>query len=306
MADLLSGLEALGLGKLKGLDIFGEEKSNTAAGDKPGAQAKAAEPVEEDFLLDKTFECPVCDKTFKAKIIKVGKAKLIGQDTDLRPHYGIVDVLKYDAVVCEHCGYAALTRYFKPGLLTSSQIKLIREGITKTFRGLSDNGKIYTYDDAIIRHKLVLASTVVKRAKVSEKSYTCLKIGWLIRAKYEEMISKHEGTPEEIKQLQQEELAFLDNAYKGFIDAFSKENFPMCGMDEWTLTYLTADLARRTGKQEEASRWCSKVITSREANDRIKEKARELKDSILGISEANKKAEAAKAAAAAGTAKKRI
>ncbi|MCQ2506140.1 MAG: DUF2225 domain-containing protein [Lachnospiraceae bacterium] len=305
MADLLSGLEALGLGKLKGLDIFGEEKSNAAAGGKPGEQVKAAEPVEEDFLLDKTFECPVCDKTFKAKIIKVGKAKLIGQDTDLRPHYSVVDVLKYDAVVCEYCGYAALTRYFKPGLLTSSQIKLIREGITKTFRGLSTgNDKTYSYDEAILRHKLVLASTVVKRAKVSEKSYTCLKIGWLIRAKYEEMISKHQGTAEEIKQLQQEELAFLDNAYKGFIDAFSKENFPMCGMDEWTLTYLTADLARRTGKTEEASRWCSKVITSREANDRIKEKARELKDSIIGVADANKKAEAAKAAALQNARKK--
>ena len=62
------------------------------------------------------------------------------------------------------------------------------------------------------------------------------------------------------------------------MEAFSKESFPMCGMDEITVTYLIADLARRTGKYEESSRWISRVLTSRDANERIKNKARDIKE----------------------------
>ena len=52
----------------------------------------------------------------------------------------------------------------------------------------------------------------------------------------------------------------------------------MCGMDEMTVTYMVAELARRIGKYEESSRWVSRVLTSREANDRLKDKARDIKE----------------------------
>lgn len=64
------------------------------------------------------------------------------------------------------------------------------------------------------------------------------------------------------------------------MEAFSKEPFPMCGMDELTLTYLTADLARRTGKYEDSLRMIARVLTSKEANERIKSKARDMKEMI--------------------------
>ena len=54
----------------------------------------------------------------------------------------------------------------------------------------------------------------------------------------------------------------------------------MCGMDEITVTYLIAELARRIGKYDESSRWISRVLTSREASERIKNKAREIKEMI--------------------------
>ena len=54
----------------------------------------------------------------------------------------------------------------------------------------------------------------------------------------------------------------------------------MCGMDETTLTYLVADLARQIGKYDESMRMIARVLTSREVNERIKEKAREMKDKI--------------------------
>ena len=54
----------------------------------------------------------------------------------------------------------------------------------------------------------------------------------------------------------------------------------MCGMDELTVTYLVAELARRAGRYDEAIRWISRVLTSRNASERIKEKARVVKDLV--------------------------
>lgn len=272
MGNLFSGLEKLGLGKLEKMDVFEEETEKKAPEGKP-AEPKVSE---EDLLFDKTYHCPVCDSDFHSKMIRTGKVKLLSQDSDLRPKYQLVDSLKYDALACPNCGYAALSRFFK--FMMPAQAKMIRDNISKNFSGLKPAGSTYTYDDALLRHQLALANTVVKKGKASEKAYTCLKIAWLCRGKAESLPKDTPDYDTQIKELQKEETELLANAYAGFNEAFAKEDFPMCGMDEMTLTYLVAELARRIGKYEESSRWVSRVLTSREANDRIKDKARDIKE----------------------------
>jgi uncharacterized protein (DUF2225 family) len=276
MANLFSGLEAFGLGKMSDLEVYApEDKSSKKPGD--GAESEEKKVVEADLIFDKSYTCPVCDKEFKAKTVKTGKVKLISADTDLRPKYQLVDSLKYDAIVCPHCGYSALNRFFN--YMTSAQAKLIKEQISSSFKGIGTDGEVFSYDDAIARHKLALVNTIVKKSKLSERAYTCLKTAWLLRGKAESLAAENgEANKDTIAQLQKEELEFLTNAYEGFLEAFSKELFPMCGMDENTMTYLVADLARRVGKYEESSRWISKVLIARDANERIKTKARELKE----------------------------
>lgn len=280
MSNLFSGLDALGLGPLENIDVYSSENTNGKAGGDKNVSSASAKPkmVEADVIFDKTFTCPVCDKEFKSKNVKTGKVKLLSADSDLRPKYQLVDSLKYDAVVCPYCGYAALNRFFN--YMTGAQAKLIKAQISANFKGISQDGDIYTYDDAIMRHKLALVSTIVKRGKTSEKAYTCLKLAWMYRGKAESLPSDTPDYDKVKKELTDEELDCIKNAYDGFLNAFSKETFPMCGMDENTVTYLAADLARRCGKYEEASRWISKVLTSRDANERIKTKAREIKDLI--------------------------
>lgn len=276
MSDLFSGMEAFGLGNLKNLDVFEHETSSNQAGGAMDSKSVKPQATEADLLFDKTYTCPVCDKEFKSKTVRTGKVKLISADTDLRPRYQLVDSLKYDAIVCPICGYGALSRYFN--YMTSSQAKFIKEQISANFKGVSYDGDIYTYDEAIARHKLALLSTVVKKSKASERAYNCLKIAWLYRGKRETLPATTKDYDKVVKKLEAEELAFIDKAYQGFMAAFSKEMFPMCGMDENTTTYLVADLARRSGKTDEAKRLLSKVLTSRDAKERIKAKARELKD----------------------------
>ena len=276
MAGILSGLEAFGLGKLSKMEVYEKEEEK----EKKGAEADTAHHTvsEVELIFDKSYTCPVCDKMFKAKNVKAGKVKLNSMDSDLRPKYQSMDSLKYDAVVCPNCGYAALNRFFN--YMTSVQAKLIKENISASFRGLPQEGEVYSYDDAIARHKLALVNTIVKRSKLSEKAYTCLKTAWLLRGKCETLPAETPDYMNVKKALQEEELEFLKNAYEGFQEAFSKEMFPMCGMDENTCTYLVGELARRLGHYEEASRWISRVLTARDANERIKAKAREAKELI--------------------------
>jgi uncharacterized protein (DUF2225 family) len=275
LANLFSGLEAFGLGNLSGIDIYEEKEKENA-----NKQNEASKPSfsEEDVIFDKTFNCPVCDSEFKSKTVKSGKVKLLSLDSDLRPVYQNMDPLKYDAIVCPSCGFAALNRFFK--YVTSAQSSLIKNNITAAFRGIKEPSGIYDYDDAIARHKLALVNAIVKKSKTSERAYTCLKTAWVIRGKAEHLPADLPDYKEQIAALEKEELDFISKAYVGFDEAFSKEDFPMCGMDENTITLLVAELARKTGKLDEASRWLSKVLISKDANDRIKQKARDIKEMI--------------------------
>ena len=275
MANLFAGLESLGLKIKKDINVFEQDKKE----ERQAAQGetKPKEISEESLLFDKTHKCPVCDSEFKCKMVRTGKAKLVSQDMDLRPKYQGIDPLKYDAILCPVCGYASLNRYFN--FVMSSQAKQIKEQISRTFKYTSENGKTYSYDEAITRHKMALLNTVVKRGKVSERAYTCLKLAWLFRGKREVMM-QGEYSKEEAKALYEEEKECLKNAHEGFVAAFSQEEFPMCGMDQYTVTFLVAELSRRIGEYEEAKRWVSKVLVARDANRRIKDKALALKESL--------------------------
>jgi hypothetical protein len=59
-----------------------------------------------------------------------------------------------------------------------------------------------------------------------------------------------------------------------------EENFPICGMDEVTFDYLVAALAYKAEKYDVAMRMLSGVSSSREATDRVKNKAYDLKQMV--------------------------
>lgn len=274
MAGILSGLAGLGLDNLENMDVF-EESKTEAEEQKKAAVVKVEE---KDLIYDKTFTCPVCDSNFPAKVMKTGKAKLIGTDTDLRPKYEGIDAVKYDVQLCPHCGYAALTRFFPN--ITSGQAKLIRENISQKVRLHPFEGEVYTYEEALERYKLTLANAVVKRAKASEKAYICLKSAWLLRG-YVEYLEESGDNTKNKAELSAQEEEYLLNAYNGFMEARQSESFPMCGMDEMTIDYLLAELAFRFKKYDVASKMVATILTSPSANSRTKDKARDLKDKIL-------------------------
>lgn len=277
MAGLLSGLEQFGLSNLESMDIFEAPKKAEEGEGGEGAAAPVAQ--EQDFLFDKSTKCPLCDSEFKARTVKGGKVKLLGSDLDLRPKYEQVDLLKYDVILCPHCGYASLSRFFK--YLTSPQAKNIQKTISATFKPREDDPEIYTYDDALERYKLALANAIVKQTKASEKAYVCLKTAWLLRSKAEHLDTAAPDYEAQKKQCQEEEDGFLKNALEGFLAARQTESFPMCGMDEATVDFLIAVTAMRFERYDVTSRLVSELIQSKTTNPRMKEKARDVKEMVM-------------------------
>ena len=273
---VFSGLSQLGLGKLAGMSLYEEEEKEKIVEKTKIEQEK--EVAEEELLLDKTFRCPVCDRQFKSKTVKVGKAKLLSVDSDLRAKYQTVDTNKYDCIACDTCGYAALSRFFDN--ITPVQQKLVRQNISPNFNGLSYEGNIYSYDEAILRFQLALANAVVKKSRASERAYICLKLAWLVRGKAENLNPGEMDYIAKKQALALEEQQYIENAYDGFRTAMQKEPFPICGMEEFTFLYLVAELARKNKDYDVAQKLAGEILISRNAKETVKNKTRELMDNI--------------------------
>lgn len=281
---LLSGLSNLGLGTLENADIYEAEEKEAEQKQEEAKQVVVFN--EADVLFDKSCECPVCGKSFTYRAVRTGKAKLVSQDIDLRPKYDKFDPLKYDVVVCDSCGYSVLARYIQP--LPQPIIKLLKDNVCGKVRGISNKG-VYSYDDAIQRYQLALACAIVKKAKDSEKAYICLKLAWVIRGKKESLSLDDPNYDEIMASLNADEQEAIKTAFEGFIAARQKESFPMAGMDELTVDYILAVLASRLQHFDISQKLIAAILTSKVANNRIKDRARDLKEQVKQEMEMAKK-----------------
>lgn len=241
--------------------------------------------LEEAFLLDRTVRCPMCDKVFHTKKVKSARARRIGADRDLRPHFEHIDPTKYDVDSCPFCGYTAVSRYFSGENITSVQRALLKEGVCDKFTSPATSEpelpRVYSYEEAISRYKRALYNALVKNARASERAYTCLKLSWLYRAKVLELESSGQKNVGAITEARAEEQKFYVQAYEGFVQAVATENPPICGMDQNSLDYLMAQMAFQIGKIQEASKIVSALLLSKTCGNKVKDMARDLKDEII-------------------------
>lgn len=273
---LFSGMDKFGLQDIKQDEIYADpNKKKAEAASDEGVKKPASET---DYLIDRTYTCPVCDAEFKSRTVKSHSVRQIGTDEDLRPKYQQLDSLKYEVIVCPHCGYGAHTRTFKN--IYDSQKKMVRETITPGFH-YSEPAGAYTYDDAIERYQIAFANAMAIKQIDSEKAYLCLRMGWTIRGKMESLNPQDPGYAEDVKQCREDENEALKLALDGFIAARTKEQPPFAGMDQSILDFMISVLAIRFGRTDVASKLISSLISSMTTNPRIKERARELKDKLV-------------------------
>ena len=214
-----------------------------------------------DSLYDKSYICPLCEKSFKSKTIKYGKNQLLTVDEDLYAHYALINPLLYDVIVCPSCGYSVSVKYLSPLMPKQKEwlSQHFKEGTSTTH--YSD---YTTLEEAIHKHKMALLACITRKGKVSEQANLTLHIAWL----YRDMGDKAQ------------ELTFLKRSYQGFVEAFSNENFPIAGMDETTTIYLIAILAYKTDNLDASKQYLSKLMTISPCPARIKERAHELKQKL--------------------------
>ena len=286
MANILSGLANLGLAGLENVNLY--ETEDKKAEPKPKEEPPVfKEHDEREYVFGKSHSCPVCYNDFKAPTVRQSKLRSKGADSDLRPRFAGIDPLKYDVIVCPKCGYAALGRFFDT--LTPPQAKLVKEGISRTFRSIRSPKDVYKYDDAFTNYQLALGNAVVKRGKASEKAYLCLKMAWLLRGKKEAWDSGYEpyqgdSYAKDVEELNQDELELLNNAVEGFMNARQTETFPMCGMDENTLDYIIAVSAMKVEKYDIVSQMLNSLLGKAGLNSRMKDMCIELKEQLKAVS----------------------
>lgn len=286
---ILSGLEKFGFKSADKMDLFEDENAKNAAKSGSGEQMKDEPPTEDFFLLDKMLTCPVCDKKFKTKMVKSGKAKRMEPDEDLRPRFQYIDILKYQISACPYCGYTAMDNQFEH--IMAGQRKLVRENVCVQFKSdLSHQEDVtYSYETAIERYQLALLNAVVKKGKASEKAYICLKTAWLYRGYAEELAEAETKDEKKIQECKASEEEYYKEAYEGFMKAISTEMFPMCGMEQSTVDYLMAYMSCHFKKYDSASRFVAEIITSHGASRKMKDKAVELKERIVAEYKSAKK-----------------
>ena len=276
--NLFSGLEKFGFSGDEDFDILKDEKKKKKKAEAP--QKKEVKPLEEkDLVLKKNVKCPICDQSFVTLAAKTAKLKRLEPDFDLRPNFVGIDTVKYDVTACPHCGYAAMNRYFDH--ISTVHAKLIRQEVCSKYRPTKiEDVDTYTYDQALDRFKLSLISTMAKRAKMSEKAYTCLKIAWLDRAKLETMPNDAESEKIEYEAVKKESEAFYKQAYEGFLKASATETPPFCGMDTSTLDFMLANMSMYYKKYDVALKLIGRLMGTSGISPRIKDKCLELKKQI--------------------------
>lgn len=298
---ILSGLKSMGI-DLKSDYLYEDNKSNkdaeAAAAAKTAAieeakrkaeEAKKKQTNEEEYLLAKSYTCPVCDGTFKSLTVKANRARVVAMDLDLRPVYDPIDSLKYNIVSCPGCGYSAFARNF-PNII-ASQKKVVREKISSTFKPdpSINEKKVYTYEESLGRYELALATAMRTVSKTSEKAYLCLMMSWIVRGQRKLLSEGEEGYAAKLEEYRSAERELQQNALEGFAYARQTEGYPMCGsMDQYTVDYIIAALYYKSREFDKSLKMLPDILVSASASKRIKDKARDLKDKIMAIKQSGR------------------
>lgn len=213
----------------------------------------------EQKIYDKTVECPVCGSKNKIKFPKKVSYRMSRRDSDLMQYYEGINPLFYGIEFCNECGYASLPSYFKT-LKENQKILIISQISVKWTKNIYPDD--YDVDVAIKQHKLALLNAMVKDSLPSEKALICLKLSWLYR----------------IKEDSENEKRFQEQAINSFQQAYMVENFPIGGLDKYTLLYLIGELFRRLGNNSNALTYFSQVLSSTEASSKVKEMVRNARE----------------------------
>lgn len=186
-------------------------------------------------------KCPACEKDFEITKVRSRSIRALKYDTDFCPYYEGENPLFYEAVVCPHCGFAS--HITDLGDLNRIEKQKIREFISKRWKPRSFSGR-RTWDNALEAFKLVLLNLNMREAPQSEIAKICIRIAWLYR---------YAGDSEL-------EQCYLNHALNSYRRAYEEEDLNDSRLDPFTMLFIIGELYARTGRNDEALQWFSRLI----------------------------------------------
>ena len=191
----------------------------------------------------KEVECIHCKQKFKTTKIRSKFIKVKTHDTDFQPIYqnNEINPLLYNVFVCEHCGFSFtddFSKYFAPNVKEA-----IQQNITKQWKSRSYGGE-RTVHDGITAYKLGILCASLKKEKCVSIAGLALRVAWLNRSL---------GSADEEKR-------FIEIARDRYVDSYSNEDYKGTQMSEIRILYLIAELSRRIGERDMATRYFSRVL----------------------------------------------
>lgn len=281
--SILYGVSKFGLDKLETRRIFDDDEhaeripKETLVSDTPyeGTTDESEQlALEAEQLFAKSMDCPLCEAKFKMLTPKANKQRRIGMDLDLRPTFYNIDIQKYNVISCPNCGYTTLTYCW--GQLMPMQVKRLNAQLVANFKPQPRSENAFTYNESMDLYRLAMATSLIRETKISDRAYIILRAAWLLRGQRERL---PKDDPR-VEAMVQEENDYLSYAYEGFTAARMTEDYPMCGMDEITVSYLIAALACYFGEYANSLKIIAYILGNYAATEHVKDKARELKEKI--------------------------
>jgi uncharacterized protein (DUF2225 family) len=212
-----------------------------------------AEPL---FFVEKN--CAVCEQKFKVTRVR-SRLAMIKQDTDFCAHFKEVNPYYYTVIVCPHCGYAAQDNFFDN--IVPAAAEKVKQFFSQRKVHLDLSG-IRDQEQAIVSYQLAILCANLVSAPASRLAALQLRLGWIYRESGQK----------------DKEIAALAKAAECFEMALSRERTPIGSMSELAVMYLVGDLLHRTGDNEKALLYLSKVVSSPQARQekRVADLARDV------------------------------
>ncbi len=191
----------------------------------------------------KDIECLHCKQKFKTTKVRSKFIKVESHHTDFQPIYENKEInpLLYNIFVCEHCGFSFtddFTKYFAPGVKEIIQEQISSKWAPRTY------GNERSIEEGIMTYKLGILSGTLKKEKFVNMAGLALRTAWLYR----------------LQDKQEEEIRFLEMARNRYAESYSNDDYKGTQMSESRMLYLIAELSRKIGDIEYATRYFSKVI----------------------------------------------
>ncbi|WP_435922341.1 DUF2225 domain-containing protein [Paenibacillus sp. DYY-L-2] len=190
-------------------------------------------------------ECSNCETVYMTSRVRPSFKRAVRSDTDFCRYYKEENPDFYVVRICPSCGFAS-TENFNPRINDKQRTKF-QEGIGKRFVQ-RDYGGPRDWETALESYKLGLlcAQTIGEKERIIASLLH--HIAWMYR----------------YKGNQEQELRFLKYSLDSYIRVFETEDIQ--GSDA-RLMYLIGELHRRTGANNEAVKWFSRVINDKRIMD---------------------------------------